>query len=520
MKERLACHNDCGPFFHLNAARHGKRRLHIRGHCQKAYYPATMLKVWAEEFLATVTRLDPKFIALHCQEVGGKDYELSMKHVDNFVSEELRLFDKVRIYLDEDFSSAEKFTALGNFYFIHKSIANILMWDFKAMQFVAVADKEINSGSIEEVATMEKAKFPQHFFPEKLVEGLTAVRTLSQKCNREECTKVQYQDATSQAVLSVGKKEFSFTSRLFEFDIRFPPSYPFEEDESGARCYMMTRCPAWCDRVVLSHTARELVSQNQDGRPVEYGVIGPNSCMGDHKPVYLMLHLVRGAGRRACCATQRPCSPLLLVCDAATEDAESLSCSTPEPLHQSMHSSPCMPVKFHRAHSSPAVEQPTHALAHTKCRCLSESASWQHQHRLNPACHMLRVNSHHSSSDEEWFERVNATAALVSQSCESKSSDSAVQSSIGSVIPASTIPVMLAASNGKCADEVALAHQATRDYCEAGDMELNLKVAPNAVVASPKLNTNTVVASPKINTDRPAENGTRREQNQKCCTLV
>ncbi|KAF4514216.1 UNVERIFIED_CONTAM: hypothetical protein B566_EDAN019459 [Ephemera danica] len=381
-----------------------------------------------------------------------------------------------------------------------------------------------------------------------MVEGLTAVRTLSQKCNREECTKVQYQDATSQAVLSVGKKEFVHQEHQTVFvqdeaGTTWVGTVGSSRDESGARCYMMTRCPAWCDRVVLSHTARELVSQvnvcqmspssfyfqlmqlvclwqNQDGRPVEYGVIGPNSCMGDHKPVYLMLHLVRGAGRRACCATQRPCSPLLLVCDAATEDAESLSCSTPEPLHQSMHSSPCMPVKFHRAHSSPAVEQPTHALAHTKCRCLSESASWQHQHRLNPACHMLRVNSHHSSSDEEWFERVNATAALVSQSCESKSSDSAVQSSIGSVIPASTIPVMLAASNGKCADEVALAHQATRDYCEAGDMELNLKVAPNAVVASPKLNTNTVVASPKINTDRPAENGTRREQNQKCCTLV
>lgn len=36
-------------------------------------------------FLQTVSRLDPKFIALHCQEVGGKNYECSMKHVEYFV---------------------------------------------------------------------------------------------------------------------------------------------------------------------------------------------------------------------------------------------------------------------------------------------------------------------------------------------------------------------------------------------------------------------------------------------------
>lgn len=63
----------------------------------------------------TISRLDPKFVALHCQEVGGKNYEKSMQYVDKFVqillaSEELRLFNKVRIYLDEDFTSADKFT--------------------------------------------------------------------------------------------------------------------------------------------------------------------------------------------------------------------------------------------------------------------------------------------------------------------------------------------------------------------------------------------------------------------------
>lgn len=35
--------------------------------------------------MQTITRLDPKFIALHCQEVGGKNYEQSMRHVEDFV---------------------------------------------------------------------------------------------------------------------------------------------------------------------------------------------------------------------------------------------------------------------------------------------------------------------------------------------------------------------------------------------------------------------------------------------------
>lgn len=82
-------------------------------------------------------------------------------------SEELRLFDKIRVFLDEDYSSAEHFTvskkqlmikeiyfimdkitnffcysiihniyifqALGNFYFVHESLKNVLLWDFQGM---------------------------------------------------------------------------------------------------------------------------------------------------------------------------------------------------------------------------------------------------------------------------------------------------------------------------------------------------------------------------------------------------
>ncbi|XP_049958900.1 uncharacterized protein LOC126475247 isoform X1 [Schistocerca serialis cubense] len=374
--------------------------------------PTVMLKIWIEEFLSTVSRLDPKFIALHCQEVGGKNYERSMKHVEYFVrllmsSEELRLFDRVRVYLDEDYSSAEHFTALGNFYFVHESLSDVLMWDFSALTFVTVKGKDIHSGNIEAVSTKEKSKFPQDFFPEckwsrkgflrtrwningtvfdlinihlfhdasnfiamesfpsvycknrrralehtldrfhnddngnapfflfgdfnfridtqgvvkKLAEGLSPVRLQSNK--NADLTKLQYRDGASQVILSLGKKEFShqehqkvfvddnaewlrefdkelepFSGQLFEFVIKFPPSYPFEENEKGAKRYMQTRCPSWCDRVVLSYTAKSLIC---NPNTVEYGLMGINTCMGDHKPVFLKLDLIANAGMISCC---------------------------------------------------------------------------------------------------------------------------------------------------------------------------------------------------------------------------
>lgn len=86
-------------------------------------------------------------------------------------------------------------------------------------------------------------------------------------------------------VFSVQLKSFdkeleAFDKYLTEYPITFPPSYPFEEKLTEARSYMQTRCPAWCDRVLLSHTAKKLV---KDDEKIEYGIIGLDTCMGDHK---------------------------------------------------------------------------------------------------------------------------------------------------------------------------------------------------------------------------------------------
>ncbi|RWS27662.1 type I inositol 1:4:5-trisphosphate 5-phosphatase-like protein, partial [Leptotrombidium deliense] len=97
-----------------------------------------------------------------------------------------------------------------------------------------------------------------------------------------------------------------FRNDIFEYMISFPPSYPFTEDSENSR-YMKTRCPAWCDRVLLSQSAKNLINNVCDYRlivnlfcciqekdtnnSVIYQMIGRSVPMGDHKPVFLWFQL-------------------------------------------------------------------------------------------------------------------------------------------------------------------------------------------------------------------------------------
>ncbi|XP_050681918.1 inositol polyphosphate-5-phosphatase A isoform X2 [Leptidea sinapis] len=338
--------------------------------------PSVLVPVWTAEFLQAISRLEPRFVALHLQEVGGKSYEHSARHVQEFVSRlasspELRPFDKLRVFLDEDFSSPDKFTALGNMYFAHSSLTDLKLWDFEKRCFVEVTGTEVNTGNIEKVTTKEKVKFPQHFFPEckwsrkgflrtrwcirgtavefvnihlfhdasnlmamepfpsvycrsrrralrhtlrhlhadahaapyfmfgdfnfrtdtagvvkKVTDSLSAYRV--QNGTNVDSSKLQYRSKDDRIVLTIGKKEFNHVDHqkvfrepwlskydrelealkphLYEFPVKFPPSYPFEEDIQLPTHYMKTRCPSWCDRVLLSQSARLLLQDRAENR--------------------------------------------------------------------------------------------------------------------------------------------------------------------------------------------------------------------------------------------------------------
>lgn len=76
------------------------------------------------------------------------------------------------------------------------------------------------------------------------------------------------------------KESEAFSNILTEYQIKFAPSYPFEENISKATTYMPTRCPAWCDRVLFSHSAEKIIDNHLSH---EYDLLGLKTCMGDHK---------------------------------------------------------------------------------------------------------------------------------------------------------------------------------------------------------------------------------------------
>ncbi|XP_039900688.1 inositol polyphosphate-5-phosphatase A-like isoform X2 [Simochromis diagramma] len=381
-------------------------------------------KTWLREFYQTVQSHKPHFLALHCQEVGGKNFEESMSHVDNFVkellsSDALKEYSRARVYLDENYRSQEHFTALGSLYFIHDSLKNIQQFDFKAKKFRKVVGKETCSETLESTPTLEKAKFPQDYFPEckwsrkgfirtrwamadcafdlvnihlfhdasnlvawekspseysgtrqkaltyvldritdqryeklpffvfgdfnfrldskKVIEKLCSDATMQTiRTDNNEIHKLVFQETDNdrKVILQIEKKLFNyvnqevfredngtsllefdkepsvFKERLHEQEIGFPPSYPYSEDSSQGKQYMNTRCPAWCDRILMSPSARDmLLKPENEEKSIVYDNIGPNVCMGDHKPVFLSFRITAGAGKpnankHKCCVVQ------------------------------------------------------------------------------------------------------------------------------------------------------------------------------------------------------------------------
>ncbi|XP_069467514.1 inositol polyphosphate-5-phosphatase A isoform X2 [Ambystoma mexicanum] len=382
-------------------------------------------KSWLREFYQNVHIHKPLFLALHCQEVGGKNYEASMSYVDKLVkellsSDAMKEYNRARVYLDENYKSQENFTALGNFYFLHESLKNVYQFDFKAKKYRKVTGKEIYSDTLESTPMLEKEKFPQEFFPESKLSRKGFIRTrwcisdcafdlvnihlfhdasnviawetspspysgtrqkalsyvlnsitdhryekvpylvfgdfnfrldlksvVETLCAKTTMQAIRASDTNAidklifhetendrKIVLQIEKKLFDyfnqevfrdnngtallefdkelsvFKDRLYELDISFPPSYPYSEDSSQGKQYMNTRCPAWCDRIVMSHSAKELLLKSEnDEKIVTYDNIGPNVCMGDHKPVFLSFRIAAGAGKpnanvHKCCVVQ------------------------------------------------------------------------------------------------------------------------------------------------------------------------------------------------------------------------
>uniref|UniRef100_A0A9J7ZJ33 inositol-polyphosphate 5-phosphatase n=2 Tax=Cyprinus carpio TaxID=7962 RepID=A0A9J7ZJ33_CYPCA len=378
--------------------------------------------MWLREFCQTVQTHRPLFVALHCQEVGGKNYEASMTHVDSFIkellsSDAMKDFNRARVYLDKNYKSQEQFTVSPSALCLFlESLSFLPVIDSK--KFRKVVGKEVCSDALPSTATLEKEKFPQDYFPEckwsrkgfirtrwaladcafdlvnihlfhdasnlvawekspsvysgtrqkalgfvldritdqrferlpyfifgdfnfrldskQVIESLCSTASMQtvRSTDTNEVDKLIFRESDNdhKVVLQLEKKLFNyinqdvfrenngtqllefdrelsvFKERLHELDISFPPSYPYSEDSSQGKQYMNTRCPAWCDRILMSASAKDLLPENEE-KSITYDNIGPSVCMGDHKPVYLYFRLNTGAGKphankHKCCVLQ------------------------------------------------------------------------------------------------------------------------------------------------------------------------------------------------------------------------
>nr|XP_033805936.1 inositol polyphosphate-5-phosphatase A-like [Geotrypetes seraphini] len=133
--------------------------------------PEELQENWMQELFKTVCRYSPLFLALHWQEVGGKDYQQNMKRMDDFVrtlmqSREMSEYDKVRVYIDSDFTEMNSFTALGSLYFVHRSLDDVWEFDFQENKFQVVCGTQVYGGSLKNASKLEKEKFVPDFWPD------------------------------------------------------------------------------------------------------------------------------------------------------------------------------------------------------------------------------------------------------------------------------------------------------------------------------------------------------------------
>lgn len=53
-------------------------------------------------------------------------------------------YDRIRIFLDEDYECLEKFTALGSLYLVHSSVKDVKLYNFQTANFDVIGGQYID----------------------------------------------------------------------------------------------------------------------------------------------------------------------------------------------------------------------------------------------------------------------------------------------------------------------------------------------------------------------------------------
>ncbi|CAF0870845.1 unnamed protein product [Brachionus calyciflorus] len=364
-----------------------------------------LFEPWMNEFTKKLTKLKPEFIALHMQEIGGKNYKTSMQSIDPFFKKFLsnsciQHYNRYLIAIDSDFTDENNFTSLCNVYLIHESLKqdDVQLYNFSDKLHFNYTSRQIFSGNLNNNHLIYKERYKKHFFkdfqwsrkgfiqtkwrlkkhdfdfvnihlfhdPSNLValnstpsiysesrkkaleysikkikenhvdsndpimfsifgdfnfrlDLSTLINDFSNKGNlvefkdnNQKLLKVVFKASDDKEVFTIEEKKFKwnhnssiqrvktelmkydielsmFEEPLYEAERNFPPSYPFMEEIESPDEYMESRCPSWCDRIIMNKNFMKFVEKESES--TEYGMIGEGVCMGDHKPIYLFFKL-------------------------------------------------------------------------------------------------------------------------------------------------------------------------------------------------------------------------------------
>uniref|UniRef100_A0A914C552 inositol-polyphosphate 5-phosphatase n=1 Tax=Acrobeloides nanus TaxID=290746 RepID=A0A914C552_9BILA len=128
-------------------------------------------KSWIKQIINTIFKEHAKFVAIHFQESGGKNYQKSSHEVPGLVQhlcELLPEYDCCRAFLDLEFANIETYTALSAVIFVHNSAVNdVKQYNFKQRRFCDISKKPlIVENHLSKCEFVVKEKFPRSFWLE------------------------------------------------------------------------------------------------------------------------------------------------------------------------------------------------------------------------------------------------------------------------------------------------------------------------------------------------------------------
>lgn len=119
---------------------------------------------WLESLKKILCTRQPSFLALHLQEVGGKDYSKYINQIDVFIQ---KLYDMLteqnyrngRAFIDDEFE-ATSYTALGNLYMVHKDFKDVGLFNFLSNSYMPVTEFLIyKQKSLAIIGNVKKERF-------------------------------------------------------------------------------------------------------------------------------------------------------------------------------------------------------------------------------------------------------------------------------------------------------------------------------------------------------------------------